>query len=147
MDCSGLLDSKFLSMNTGFLMLLYWALALPIGIAIVELPHSFFSKALCFLGMATVYVVIWIIPNLSEGLSYAEAGYTVRSEIPDSIKIAGDWQAGVPITLSNMDGISSGCKGIFSASTRGFPKDSLLLKTGEKSLIIALRKKTAFGGG
>jgi len=137
----GLLDSKFLSMNTGFLMLLYWALALPIGIAIVELPHSFFSKALCFLGMATVYVVIWIIPNLSEGLSYAEAGYTVRSEIPDSIKIAGDWQAGVPITLSKYGWDFERLQRNFFSIDPRISKDSLLLKTGEKSLIIALSKK------
>ena len=122
-------------------MLLYWALALPIGIAIVELPHSFFSKALCFLGMATVYVVIWIIPNLSEGLSYAEAGYTVRSEIPDSIKIAGDWQAGVPITLSKYGWDFERLQRNFFSIDPRISKDSLLLKTGEKSLIIALSKK------
>jgi hypothetical protein len=125
-------------------MLLFWTLALPIGLAIVERPLSLLRKTACLFGVAGIYILLWIIPDMNRGLSYTEAGYQLRSEVSDSIKIAGDWRSGVPITLWKYGWNLNRLENNYFDINPKVSKDSLLLKTGEKSLIITLSKKGSF---
>ncbi len=136
-------DSQFLDFPGNFLLLIYWVLCLPIGLAMTKAFFPFYRYFLIFLGMTCIYIVFCFIPDINAGLAKIEAGNQLRTLAPDNTKIIGQWSYGVPITLAKYGWDLEKLASNYFEADGAHLNDSIMLKTSEKSLIIVIRKEDA----
>ena len=128
------LDRQYLTELGDFLLLILWALSFPIGLALTELKQKKTSVYLSFIGTVIISLTIWFLPNKQIATARNEAGYWLKQEIFEKMKIIGGWKNSIGISLArygwDFEKLSN------NYFDKDNPNTSDLLKTGEKSLII-----------
>jgi hypothetical protein len=135
------MDSQFLDTPGNFLLLFFWVLCLPISLALTSVQIPIHRYCLIIFGIVSIYLFSCYIPDTAIGISRADAGYKLLRTVPEEIKIIGKWKSSVPIVLAkygwNLDKLSEN----YIESGSANYDESVLLKTGEKSLLIIMEKR------
>ena len=137
----GAKDSQFLNLPGNFLLLIFWALSLPVGLALTKVYHPVRRYFLIFFGILCTYMVFCFFPDISVGLARTDAGNQLRTQVPHNVKIIGQWSCGVPITLEKYGWDLEKLESSYFESDGRALNDSIVSKTGEKSLLIVIRKE------
>ena len=124
-----------------FQILLFWAIALPIGyyISSINLRSFYFIMALLF--SVSITFSLWLSPHKAIGISLEEAGNWLRTNGYKNTCIIGPWNVGINIIYArnseNLDSLNH------YYYEKAKPTDIDLLKTNKNELIIAASKKIA----
>jgi hypothetical protein len=134
-------DFQFLDLPGNFLLMIFWALGLPVGLALARSYYPVRRYFLIFLGVLCTYIVFCYFPDINVGIAKMEAGNQLRNQVPQDVKIIGLWSCGVPLTLTKYGWNLEKLSGSYFEADGGNLTDSIMSKTGEKSLLIVIRKE------
>jgi|GEM_PF-3106205 len=134
--------TQFLRELGCFLLLLFWAASLPIAIGISNLPLKLWKPVLAVAGSALLLMTFWIAPNYQLSTDRAEAGQWLVENVPDDIKVLGDWNNAVTLTIERFGWEKEALTTNLFEAHRPETKDAL--STGEHSLIVVAPKRHAF---
>lgn len=98
--CLPLVSADFLLDKGCFLLPLFWALAMPIGIATARGRLLRASVLLSLIAVVVVTQAVWTLPSQRLALQRAEVGVALRARFGDGIKVMGDWGTALPIAVS-----------------------------------------------
>ncbi|MCR4438322.1 MAG: hypothetical protein QHJ34_04675 [bacterium] len=137
--CLPLVSADFLVDKGCFLLPLFWALAMPIGVAIVRGRFLRTGVLLSLVAVTVVTMAVWTLPSQHLASRRAEVGVTLRARFGDGIKVMGDWGTALPVTVSmvgwDYERVASH---YFDVS---FPSQADFEASGEDSLLIAVGRK------
>ncbi|MBC7188472.1 MAG: hypothetical protein H5U38_15725, partial [Calditrichaeota bacterium] len=137
--CLPLVSADFLVDKGCFLLPLFWALAMPIGIAIAQGKLLRTGVLLSLLAVIVVTVAVWTLPSQRLASHRAAVGVALRARFGDGIKVMGDWGTALPITVSlvgwNYERVASH---YFDVSC---PAEADLRASGEDSVLIVVGRK------
>ena len=90
---------QFLTEGGAFLLLLFWILCFPAGVALCRIQRTLYAMPVIFLVALAVTYGLWVIPSERDGRERHEVGVQLRSVTGDDVKIFGNWNAGVGVAL------------------------------------------------
>ncbi len=89
----------FLTEGGAFLLLLFWVLSFPAGVALRRVPHKLYVMPVVFLAALVMTYGLWVIPSETDGRERYEIGRYLQSVTGDDMKIFGNWNAAVGVAL------------------------------------------------
>lgn len=133
-------SSSFFIEKGSFQIPLFWALTLPVGIAISNMnlkSKRFIISSILFVVAAAV---LWFYPHWEMSKSYCEAGAWLKQNKYQNYSIIGPWTVSIPI-ISERNG-NDIC--VLNKYYYDFPSpsDIELIKTGKEKLVISDYNKT-----
>jgi len=134
--------TQFLRELGCFLLLLFWALSLPIGIGLARTPFKFWKPALAVASSVLLLTLFWISPNAQLTADRTEAGQWLVSNVAEDTKILGDWNNAVILTTERFGSTQETLTTNLFEAHRPKTRDALM--TGEQSLIVVAPKRHAF---
>ena len=131
--------SGFLSIINPYLLLLFWILSFPTGLALAQYDKIRSSIVLAFVGLFVLTQLVCMIPNKHIGVALNEAGKQLRSQAPAEIKIVGNWNSTIAVVIGKYGPDFEKISSKYIEFT--FPSEADLLRTGENSLIVVISKR------
>jgi hypothetical protein len=137
--CLPIISADFLVDKGCFFLPLFWALSMPIGIALAQgrwlRPTVLFGAA----GLVVVMQAAWILPSQQLAMRRSEVGAALRARFGQEVKVIGDWGTALPVVVSiagwDYERVAS------HYYDRSFPGPGDFAATGEDSLLIIVGKK------
>jgi len=130
--------SGFLSITNPYLLLLFWILSFPIGLAIANYNKLRYTVVFAFTGLFVLTQLVCIIPNKHIGVALDEAGKQLHSRVPEELKIVGHWGSSIGVVLGKYGPDFNKLTSKYIEFE--FPSENDLLTTGEDSLIVVISK-------
>jgi len=134
--------TQFLRELGCFLLLLFWALSLPIGVGIARTPFKIWKPALAVASSVFLLMLLWISPNSQLSADRTEAGQWLVNNVSEDIKILGDWNNAVILTTERFGSTQEMLTTNLFEAHRPGTRDALM--TDENSLIVVAPKRHAF---
>ncbi len=132
-----LVSADFLLDKGCFFLPLFWALAMPIGVAVAGMQKRWVTA--CAVGLVMVMQGVWVLPSHHLASKRSEAGIALRTRFGLGVKVIGDWGTALPVAVEiagwDYDKVASH---FFDCA---FPGTSDLEATGCDSLLIVVGRK------
>ena len=131
-------SADFLLDKGCFFLPLFWALAMPIGVAVAE-GRTRRWVIPCAVGLVVVMQGVWALPSYHLAEKRSEAGIALRARFGQGVKVIGDWGTALPVAVEiagwDYDSVASH---YFDCS---FPALSDLEATEQDSLLVVIGSK------
>ena len=124
-----------------FQILLFWAMAVPVGYILSEINLNSFYFIIALIFSFAITYSLWLSPHKTIGASLEEAGTWLNVNGYENVCLIGPWNVGINIISSRNEVKMESLQNYYFDNPR--PTDTDLLKTNEKDLIIATSKKIA----
>ena len=127
-----------------FLLLLFWILCLPAGVALCRIRYRRYALAVAVLASAVTTYALWIIPSEAEGRERQEVGVQLRNSASGDLQVLGHWTGAIGVTLGlvgwDLDALSARYLELSFP-----PEENELLRTDESSGIVVETLRPAMG--
>lgn len=134
-----LLNEDFLMELGSFQLLIFWALSMPIGIAISQAGFTMTKRTVLFGATAMVFLFVWVIPAQHTAFDYRDAGQRLKHLESSAPRIAGHWGPATATTLNrygwHLERLSAHLIDL------PYPNQNDLIRSGEDRLILAFSNK------
>lgn len=133
-------STEFLREMGCFLLVLLWLFGLPIGIGLSTLSRRTWHALLPLAGCVVVMLVFWNLPDRRVTDARQQAGAWLKHNVADEIKLLGDWNNGVAISVARHGWSEDSLTDNFLETHRADNWD--LYKTRQSSIVLTVRKQS-----
>ncbi|MDZ7393100.1 MAG: hypothetical protein ONB25_09440 [candidate division KSB1 bacterium] len=136
-----LVSADFLVDKGCFLLPVFWAVSMPIGLALVCPGRKWWQTLGVLVVTVTITEAAWFLPSQHFAKATEEVGLLLRARFGQHIKVMGDWGTALPIvaTVNGWD-YERVATHYYDVPTPGAAD---LLATGQDSLLVAVGRKPA----
>ncbi len=133
------LSADFLLDKGCFLLPVFWAVSLPLGVGIARSGLGRWSTLGLMLVTVLIMETVWLLPAQRSAKLRSEAGSWLRGRFGQEIKVMGDWGTALPIAAEvsgwEYESVATHFYDVDYPSTGNF------FATGEDSLLVAIGRK------
>lgn len=83
-------NPEFMSQLGSFYLLIFWGISFPVGIIVMEVKNDYFFY-FSVVGTVFITLIFWNLEDKQIAVARNNAGWWLRAEIPQNIKVVGDW--------------------------------------------------------